>query len=105
MVTTWLNDMKKLITNREEAEELAVSALLFIANDPELMPRFLNITGINASDIRQAAASKGFLAGVLQFILAHEPTLMAFSERSGYPPQSIGEAVNFLPGGEQPIWL
>ena len=69
------------------------------------MTRFLNITGINASDIRTAAASKGFLAGVLQFILAHEPTLMSFSEQSGYPPQSIGEAVNFLPGGEQPVWL
>lgn len=97
--------MKKQINNREEAEELAIAALLFIANDPELMPRFLNITGINAEDIRQAAASKGFLAGVLQFIMAHEPTLMAFSAQSGYPPQSVGEAVNFLPGGEQPIWL
>ena len=97
--------MKKQITNREEAEQLAIDALLFIANDPELMPRFLNITGINASDIRQAAASNGFLAGVLQFILAHEPTLMSFAEQSGYPPQSIGEAINFLPGGEQPIWL
>lgn len=97
--------MKKQINNREEAEELAVAALLFIANDPELMPRFLNISGINAEDIRKAAASKGFLAGVLQFIMAHEPTLMAFSAQSGYLPQSVGEAVNFLPGGEQPIWL
>ncbi len=97
--------MKKHITNREEAEELAVAALLFIANDAELMPRFLNITGINASDIRQAASTKGFLAGVLQFIMAHEPTLISFSTESGYPPQSVGEAINFLPGGEQPIWL
>lgn len=97
--------MKKQINNREEAEELAVAALLFIADDPELMPRFLNITGINVADIRQAAASKGFLAGVLQFIMAHEPTLMAFSAKSGYLPQSVGEAVNFLPGGEQPVWL
>lgn len=97
--------MKKQINNREEAEELAVAALLFIANDPELMPRFLNISGINAEDIRQAATSQGFLAGVLQFIMAHEPTLMSFSNQSGYLPQSIGEAVHFLPGGEQPIWL
>lgn len=97
--------MKKQINNREEAEELAVAALLFIANDPELMPRFLNITGINAEDIRQAAATEGFLAGVLQFIMAHEPTLMAFSNQSGYLPQLVGESVNFLPGGEQPIWL
>lgn len=97
--------MKKQITNREEAEELAIAALSFIAGDDELMPRFLNLTGIHASEIRQAAASKGFLAGVLQFILAHEPTLMAFADQSGYLPQSVGEALQFLPGGEQPIWL
>lgn len=97
--------MEKQITNREEAEELAITALSFIASDDELMPRFLNLTGIHASDIRQAAASKGFFAGVLQFILAHEPTLIAFSEQSGYLPQSVGQALKFLPGGEQPIWL
>lgn len=97
--------MKKQITNREEAEELAIAALSFIASDSELMPRFLNLTGIHAEEIRQAAASKGFLAGVLQFILGHEPTLIAFAEQSGYLPQSVGDAMRFLPGGEQPIWL
>lgn len=97
--------MKKQVSNREEAESLAIEALLFIANDAELMPRFLNVTGIDAKDIRTAASANGFLAGVLQFILAHEPTLLAFANEAGYPPQSIGEAIRFLPGGEHEEWL
>ncbi|MDO9306529.1 MAG: DUF3572 domain-containing protein, partial [Mesorhizobium sp.] len=62
--------------NRESAEALALRALGFVAADPELLPRFLAISGIDAGAIRQAAREPGFLAGVLQFIVAHEPTLM-----------------------------
>jgi hypothetical protein len=69
------NDIRK----RENAEALAIQALGFVAADPELLPRFLAITGIEAQAIRQAAREPGFLAGVLQFIVAHEPTLLGFS--------------------------
>jgi hypothetical protein len=81
------------------AEELAVEALAFIASDPRLLPRFLAITGIEAADIRRAAATPGFLAGVLQFIAAHEPTLMAFAEASGRDPASVTRAIGALPFG------
>ncbi len=33
---------------RENAEAVAISALAFIAADPELLPRFLALTGIEA---------------------------------------------------------
>jgi len=85
---------------RENAEALAVSALTFVAADPELLPRFLAISGIEAGSIRQAAREPGFLAGVLQFILAHEPTLMRFSEESGTPPQQVSAALRALPFGD-----
>lgn len=85
---------------REAAEALAVEALGFIAADPELLPRFLAITGIEARDIRRAAASRGFLAGVLQFIAAHEPTLLRFSEQTGNAPASVTLALKALPFGD-----
>ena len=85
---------------REEAEAVAVSALGFVAADPELLPRFLAITGIEAASIRRAAAEPGFLAGVLQFILAHEPTLMRFCEETGTPPAAVGKALRALPAGD-----
>ena len=64
-----------------------------VASDPELLPRFLAITGIEAHTIRQAAGEPGFLAGVLTFILAHEPTLLRFSEESGIAPARVGVAL------------
>ena len=50
--------------------------------------------------IRQAAGEPGFLAGVLQFILAHEPTLMRFAAETGTPPASVGKALRALPLGD-----
>jgi hypothetical protein len=85
---------------REEAEAIAVSALGFLASDPELLPRFLAITGIEAGSIRTAAREPGFLAGVLQFILAHEPTLLRFAEETATPPAAIGKALRALPTGD-----
>lgn len=83
----------------DQAEALAVQALIFLANDPELLPRFLSLTGITAGDIRTAAQEPGFLAGVLQFYLAHEPTLLRFCEETGTDPMSFQIALNKLPGG------
>ncbi|MBA3447854.1 MAG: DUF3572 domain-containing protein [Pseudaminobacter sp.] len=85
---------------RENAEAIAVRALGFVASDPELLPRFLAITGIEAQAIRRAAGEPGFLAGVLQFILAHEPTLIRFSDESGIAPAEVSRALRLLPLGE-----
>lgn len=84
----------------EQAETLAIRALGFVAADPVLLPRFLAITGIEATDIRKAAAEPGFLAGVLDFILAHEPTLEAFCAETGIEPAAVGRAKQHLPGGD-----
>lgn len=85
---------------RESADAIAIQALGFIAADPELLPRFLALTGIEAAAIRQAAREPGFLAGVLQFILAHEPTLIRFSENSGIAPATVSGALRHLPMGD-----
>lgn len=92
--------MQERSERNEQAEALAVSALGFIASDSELLPRFLAITGIEAGDIRRAAREPGFLAGVLQFILAHEPTLMRFAEDADVVPSAVAAARRALPGGD-----
>lgn len=83
-----------------QAQDLAVSALIFIASDPVLLPRFLAMTGIEANRIRESAAEPGFLAGVLQFILAHEPTLIAFCESTQTGPAQLSHALRALPLGD-----
>lgn len=84
----------------DEAESIAVQALGYIAGDPDLLPRFLALSGIAPESIRAAAREPGFLAGVMHFVLAHEPTLIAFSEQSGIAPAQIAGALTALPVGD-----
>lgn len=84
----------------EQAESLAIKALIWLSQEPELMSRFLTLTGIDASAIRSAAREPGFLGGVLQFLLAHEPTLMRFCEATKTEPSSVVIAARQLPGGQ-----
>ena len=85
---------------REQAEELAIAALSYLGDTPDLMQRFLALSGIEALHIRQAAAEPHFFAGVLRFFTAHEPTLMAFCAARGIDPLSVTVALRELPGGQ-----
>jgi hypothetical protein len=89
--------------NLDDAQTLAINSLVFLAEDSELLPRFLALTGISADQIRTAASEPGFLAGVLQFYLAHEPTLMRYCEATNTDPALFQEALRLLPGGRQEI--
>ncbi|MEF2550228.1 DUF3572 domain-containing protein [Aurantimonas sp. A2-1-M11] len=84
--------------DRPAAETLAVTALSFIAADPRLFDRFLALTGIDVGGIRHAAATPGFLLGVFDFVLGHEPTLMAFAEDAGIDPARVVAARQALAG-------
>ncbi|MGL4488828.1 MAG: DUF3572 domain-containing protein [Rhizobiaceae bacterium] len=83
-----------------DAESLSINALLWIAGDAAMMRRFLDLTGIEADQIRIAAQEPAFLAGVLKFILAHEPTLIAFAQSADIHPSTVGQALRALPGGD-----
>ncbi|MGQ7792942.1 DUF3572 family protein [Faunimonas sp. B44] len=76
----------------EEAEEIAVAAFGYIASDERLRDRFLAVSGLTPEGIRSAAREDGFLAGVLAFLMEHEPSLLAFAESSGLAPSAIAAA-------------
>ncbi len=77
---------------------LAVQALGFIAEEPQSLSRFLDTSGISADQIRAAAAGPGFLAGVLEYMLADENLLRAFADRAGIDPAEVARASNALGG-------
>ncbi len=83
-----------------DAESLSINALLWIANDPVMLRRFLDLTGIEAEQIRLAAQEPAFLAGVLKFLTSHEPSLIAFCKSADIHPSSVNKALRSLPGGE-----
>ena len=84
---------------RENATNLAIEALSFIATEPEELDRFLALTGIEPGSIREAAREPGFLLGVLDFLANDERLLLAFANQSGLAPEDFGLARAIL-GGE-----
>jgi hypothetical protein len=88
----------------EQAEATAVQILVWLTGQPDLFGRFLALTGIEAVAIRQAAAEPGFLAGVTGFVMAHEPTLLAFCEASGLQAELVAACHRQLAGPESENW-
>jgi uncharacterized protein DUF3572 len=77
---------------REAAEALAVTALTYLASEPEYLGGFLAATGIGPTEIRAASHDPNFLTGVLDHFSAHETLLIAFAEHQGIDPAEIERA-------------
>ena len=84
---------------REQAEELAIQALTFIAGDPERLGRFLAITGIGPGEIRAAAREPGFLAGVLEYMASDDRLISAFAAENNLSPADLDRSRAALAGG------
>jgi hypothetical protein len=84
--------------SREAAEMLGIQALAFIADDSERLARFLAMTGIGPNQIRAAAREPGFLAGVLEHMLADESLLIGFADSAGIDPAQVARARSALGG-------
>lgn len=87
--------------SHDHAEGIAISALAFLAADPERLGRFLASTGIGPADVRIAAQQPLFLAGVIGHIAADEQLLLAFAAEIGLQPSDIDRARKTLAG---PDW-
>ena len=82
-----------------DPEALALLALAYIAGDSDLLERFLALSGLDLEGLRARAQDPTLLGAILDFLLAHEPDLMAFAADSQVPPASIAAARRKLPGG------
>jgi hypothetical protein len=80
------------------ANEIAVQALVFMAEDNERLGRFLALSGLDPRTIREAARDPGFLVGVLDHLMGDEQLLVAFAAGSGLRPQDIAHARAALAG-------
>jgi hypothetical protein len=83
-----------------DPETLALLALAHVVGDEALLPRFLALSGIASDQLRGHAQDPALLGAVLDFLLAHEPDLIAFAEAQNLPPAEIARARHKLPGGE-----
>ena len=81
---------------RDEAEALAIDALSFLAADASRIVGFLEATGLSPNDLRRAAGSPHFLAGVLDFIAGDESLLLVFANERSLDPALVLSAKQSL---------
>lgn len=72
-----------------DPEMLAISALSFLAEEPERLSRFLDLTGLSPITLRRAAADPRFLASVLDYLVADESLLLAFAANAQVAPETV----------------
>lgn len=80
----------------DAAEIHALRALGHIAGDPELGPRFLDLTGLDAAELRARAGDPALLAAALAFLEAHEPSLIATAQALDVRPGDLVAAHGVL---------
>lgn len=82
----------------KSADEIAIDILAWLAGEPELLSRFLALTGTEPGALRTAITEPGFLGGLIAFLMDHEPTLLAFCEATCTAPQDVVSAHMALSG-------
>ena len=82
----------------EKAEILAFETLGWLAGEPEDLQKFLNLSGLDAADLRQAAGSLEMSVAILDYLLAHEELLLRFCEAAEAKPKDLHLARHMLGG-------
>jgi hypothetical protein len=75
-----------------DPEAVALTAFDRLVAEPERLERFMAMTGLLPSTIRQAAGEPGFMAAVLDHVSGDEALLLAVAAESGLDPQAIEHA-------------
>jgi hypothetical protein len=78
---------------------LALAALAATLGDSRRAQRFLDLTGIGTAELRARAGEPLLLAGLIRFLEAHEPDLVAVSEELGVSPELLVQARRELEEG------
>jgi hypothetical protein len=84
----------------DDAAQMAIEALGWLAGDDERLARFLAISGLGPQNLRQAAADPRFLAAILDYLASNEALLMDFARDAAHSPQDVAKAHAALCGPE-----
>ncbi len=89
---------------KDEAENVAISALAWMAQDEDIIGGFMGVTGASPEDLRSRASDPDFLGFVLDYLLSDDAMIMAFSDATGISANAPLIARDTLPGQATPHW-
>lgn len=78
---------------------LMLGALAWVCADDSLGPRLLDLTGLDAAQLRARATDPAILGATGEFLCSHEPDLVACAEAIGSTPEAIAAATRALAQG------
>jgi len=90
--------------DQKQAEVRALSVLIWLVGNEELLPVFLGATGASESDLRARAGESEFLGSVLDFVMMDDAWVMAYCDGEGLPYDTLMRARQALPGGADVNW-
>lgn len=85
-------------TENPQADALALQSLAWLLQDERRAERFLALTGLGPDELRARLGEVATQRAVLDFLLAHEPDLLAAGEALGVEPAAFGAAAAELGG-------
>lgn len=89
---------------QQSSEIIALQALGYIIEEDTLRDRFVALTGLDPNTLRASLDQPGTLASILEFLISHEPDLIAAAEAQGQTPESLVSAWRNLGGGAGQEW-
>ena len=92
------------INGNTDATVTGLQLLAHIFADDDLGERFMAFSGLDADDLRARAGDSALLAGLIDFVAANEPDLVAAADAIGVPPATIIAAGRALGGGASEHW-
>jgi hypothetical protein len=79
---------------------IGLQALAHVAGDPDLGPRFLALSGLDAAALRAGAGDPAMLAAVIDFLQGRESDLVACAEALAIKPEVLVRAGFALSQGD-----
>ena len=76
-------------TNALDPQTIALQALAWTLEDDIRASRLLALTGLDAGSLRDALSDPATLDGVLGFLEAHQPDLVACADALGIKPEDL----------------
>ena len=89
--------MRQAIVN-EDAQTLALEALVWTLGDEDRAGRLLALTGLDAEALRARIGERTVLAASLAFLMANEADLVACARALDVRPEAIAAAAAELEG-------
>ena len=88
----------------DNAQVLALQAVAWLVGNESLCPIFLGATGAGEADLRERIDDLEFLGSVLDFLLLDDNWVIGFCDQQALPYDSVMQARQRLPGGDQIHW-